>query len=222
MNITTKTNQHNFLPTILRIVLVLAAIQMFRAVVYRVLMFAGMSPVDDITNAASILLTGLTVLILFKSGTAAVGLDNFPRSKVRFFYYAGYTLLFVLAGINLYLNPSQIIPTLISCLIFPLFEEPLFRGWIWNRVTTSLPSRWNGPLAVLVTAALFALWHLGYWDVVALHVPAGLQLLGMIHIMLMKMMITSIIGLICGLLRWKTGNIYASILFHAFWNLFGR
>jgi membrane protease YdiL (CAAX protease family) len=36
------------------------------------------------------------------------------------------------------------------------------------------------------------------------------------------MVIASIIGLAAGLLRWKTGNIYASILFHMFWNLFGR
>jgi membrane protease YdiL (CAAX protease family) len=202
--------------------MILTAIQMFRAVVYHVLILAGMSPVDDITNAASMLLTGLTVLILFKPGMAAVGLDNFPRSKVRFVYYAGFALLFVLAGVNLYLDPAQLVPTLISCLIFPLFEEPLFRSWIWDRASTSLPTRWNGPLAVVVTAVLFALWHLGYWDVVALHVPAGLPLSGMMHVMLMKMMITSIIGLVCGLLRWKTGNIYTSILFHAFWNLFGR
>lgn len=222
MNITTDNNQRNFLPTILRIILILAVIQLFRAIIFRTLMFAGMSPVEDITNAASILLTGLTVFIVFKPDAAAVGLNNFPRSKIRLVYFAGFALLLVLAGINLYLDPTQIIPTLLSCLIFPSFEEPLFRGWIWNRVTNSLHSRWRGPLGVLVTTILFTMWHLGYWDVIALHVPAGLSYTGMAHVMLMKMVITTIIGLVCGLLRWKTGNIYASILFHAFWNLFGR
>jgi membrane protease YdiL (CAAX protease family) len=74
----------------------------------------------------------------------------------------------------------------------------------------------------MVTTLLFVIWHLGYWDVVAQHMPAGASLSTLVHVMLMKMLIASIIGLAAGVLRWKTGNIYASLLIHAFWNLFGR
>jgi membrane protease YdiL (CAAX protease family) len=168
------------------------------------------------------LITGIIFWILVRPQSETLGFTYFPQSKSKYIYLAVFLLLVMMAGYNLFLDPSQVMPTILSCLVFPLFEEPLFRGWIWNWINPTLPSRGNGWLSVLITTVLFAIWHLGYWDVVALHVRAGTTLSAMMHIMLMKMVIASIIGLAAGLLRWKTGNSYASILFHMFWNLLGR
>jgi uncharacterized protein len=222
MDTTWKTPKESFTQSIIRIIITLAGIQLIRAILYRIIGSIGVSPAGDITNAASVIITCVILWIVSEPDAASFGLTGFPQSRSKYGYFGFGTLLLILVGVNVMLDPSQLLPNFISCLIFPLFEEPIFRGWIWNRISITLPARGNGLIATLVTTFLFALWHLGYWDVVALHLPAGTTLPVMGHVMLMKMVIASIIGLAAGLLRWKTGNIYASILFHAFWNLFGR
>ena len=222
MTTSLKSPKASFFPVITRIIITLAGFQLIRALLYWLTGLVGLSAASDITNAASVVLTGLIIWIIFKPDMTMVGLDGFPVSRVKYVYLGFGLLLIILAGVNLMLDPSQLLPTIISCVVFPLFEEPIFRGWIWNRVSTSLPGRFNGVLALLISTILFAIWHLGYWDVVALHVRPGTTFAGLTYIMLMKMMVASIIGLLAGMLRWKTGNIYASILVHAFWNLFGR
>lgn len=221
---TTSSNSPkvSFFPVITRIIITLAGFQLIRALLYWLIGLTGLSTASDITNAGSVVLTGLIIWIIFNPDSTLIGLDGFPKTKVKFVYYGFGLLLILLAGVNVIRDLSQLLPTIISCVVFPLFEEPIFRGWIWNRVTTSLPGRFNGILTLLISTLLFSVWHLGYWDVVALHVRSGTTFAVMAHIMLMKMMDASIIGLLAGLLRWKTSNIYASILIHAFWNLFGR
>ena len=222
MTTTSNSPKVSFFPAITRIIIMLAGFQLIRALLYGLIGITGLPAVGDITNAASVVLPGIIIWIIFKPDMTMVGLDGFPVSRVKYVCFGFGLVLFILAGVNLMLEPSQLLPTIISCVVFPLFEEPIFRGWIWNRVSTSLPGRFNGVLTLLISTILFALWHLGYWDVVALHVRPGTTFAGLTYIMLMKMMVASIIGLLAGMLRWKTGNIYASILIHAFWNLFGR
>lgn len=222
MKTTSNSPKESFIPAITRIIITLAGFQLIRALLYWTIGLTGLPAGGDITNVVSIGLTGLIIWFIFKPDLSVIGLDGFPKSRIKFVYYGFGLLLIILAGMNLFRDPSQLMPTIVSCVVFPLFEEPIFRGWIWKRVSAVLPARANGVLTLLVSTLLFAVWHLGYWDVVALHVRPGTTFAGLTHIMLMKMMIASIIGLLAGSLRWKTGNIYASILIHAFWNLFGR
>ncbi len=213
---------------ILKVVLLLSGIQVIRMFLYRLAALAGSAsglyqPNGDITNGLSILWTAVILWALFRPSLPMVGLTGFSgSSKTKVIEIICTIILLVLAGINLVLNPDQIIPTIISCLVFPLFEEPLFRGWIWNQVSPAMPAKRNGIFTTVLVSALFAAWHLGYWDVVSLHMKAGTTTAAIIHIMLMKMVIAAIIGIFTGIFRWKTGNISASILFHSAWNLFGR
>jgi uncharacterized protein len=219
---TSKTPNESFIQSFTRIIITLAVIQLTRATAYRIIGLAGIPAASDITDAASIILTGMIVWKVTKPQANTLGQIEFPAAKTRFLYAGIGAVLLLLAGVNIVLDPSQLMPTFISCIVFPLFEEPLFRGWVWNRINPTLPPRGNGLTTILITSLLFAIWHLGYWDVVALHIPAGTTLPVMAHIMLMKMVIAVVIGLATGFLRWKTGSTYSSILFHAFWNLFGR
>lgn len=169
------------------------------------------------------LLTALVLLILFQPSIRSLGLTRWNGTKrAKWITISGVIILILLAGINILMDQSQLVPTLVSCLVFPLLEEMLFRGWIWNHISRALPDERGGLSAVLITAGLFAVWHLGYWDVISTHIAMNVPAESILHIMGMKMIIAAIIGLFTGVLRWKTGNIYASMLFHAAWNLFGR
>jgi uncharacterized protein len=218
----------SLIKAILNILAILCTIQVIRLVLYRITALAGSTsgwyqPYGEITNGMSMLFTAFSVWMIYRPPFKISGFTGFDdHSRIKTVEIAGGIALLALAAINLVINPDQIISTLVSCLVFPLFEEPLFRGWIWNKLSPALPFKGNGILTIFLVSVLFAICHLGYWDVVSLHLKAGTTMEVKLHIMQMKMMVASIIGIITGILRWKTGNIYASVLFHAAWNLFGR
>jgi uncharacterized protein len=218
----------SLLRAIIKITILLSGIQVIRLIFYHITALAGSAsglypPYGDITNGGSILFTGLILCVLFRPSRSMIGLTGFSGSLgTRVMEIIGTSFFLILAGINLILHPDQIVPTIVSCLIFPLFEEALFCGWIWNKIKPCLPKKQNGIFTAILVGVLFAIWHLGYWDVVALHMKAETTMTTMLHVMLMKIVIAGIIGIFAGMLRWKTGNIIASILFHAAWNLFGR
>lgn len=152
---------------LVRILMYLAGIQLVRAALYWIIGKFGQitgifEPTGDITNGLSMLFTGLIIWSLVRPQTETLGLTHISQLKSKYIYLAVLLLLVMLAGYNLVLDPSQIMPTILSCLVFPLFEEPIFRGWIWNRINPALPARGNGWLSVLITTVLFAIWHLGY------------------------------------------------------------
>ncbi|MEB3201103.1 MAG: CPBP family intramembrane glutamic endopeptidase [Synechococcaceae cyanobacterium] len=74
----------------------------------------------------------------------------------------------------------------------PLFEEMLFRGVLLPVVAT----RAGGPVAVVISAAVFALAHLSLSELTPLFV----------------------LGLGLGWLRWRSGRLAATVLMHALWN----
>jgi len=79
-----------------------------------------------------------------------------------------------------------------ATLLAPLFEETLFRGVLLPVVGAQL----GGAMAVLVSAAVFAMAHLSLNELTPLFV----------------------LGLGLGWLRWRTGRLACSVLMHALWN----
>lgn len=214
--------------TIGQILLILIGIQSLRIILFLILAWIGSktglySPLGKFIDILTFGLLGMALCLFFRPKKEALGFDlSTLGKKTRLAEVAGAIILIILAAINISQDMNQLVPTLVSCLVFPFFEEPLFRGWIWNKLSSNLPQRWAGPVCTFLVTILFAVWHLGYVDEVALHMGNNMLSPAILHVMLMKMVIASIIGFAAGLLRWRTGNIYGSILMHAFWNLFGR
>lgn len=214
-----------------RFVLLLIAVQMLRAVIYqslyRGLTLAGMEH-DDIfwivISVAAFILVGVLLLAVFRPGAVQLGLVWQGASRREWMSTAaGGSLLVVLAGVNIVMNPSQLPATLDGCVAVPLFEELLFRGWGWKQIETTLPARWRGWGALLIVTVLFALWHLGYADVIAMHMAAYPRLAAPLGwVMAMKVVIGAAVGFLAGLARWRSGRVYGSFIIHALWNLFGK
>lgn len=103
---------------------------------------------------------------------------------------------------------------LYGAVIVPVFEELLFRGYVWNRLDAVFGK--TGVTYVL-SAALFAVWHFGYADSLAMRVQSGLA-----HALFWKAVTGLCFGLVLGLLRIKCKNSYATMLLHGILNIFGR
>lgn len=101
-----------------------------------------------------------------------------------------------------------------SSLVTPIFEELLFRGYVWNRLTVIFKSESS---VYLWSSFLFGVWHLGYFDSLAFRVETDL-----VQALFWKVITGLFYGLVLGLLRWKTKNCYSTMLLHGAMNIFGR
>lgn len=100
-------------------------------------------------------------------------------------------------------------------MITPIFEELIFRGYVWNKLEEKLSKRFA---VYVITTLLFAAWHIGYIDTIAFRVASDRVL----FIMLMKVVTGLCFGIVLGAVRYKTKNCYSSILLHSVMNIFGR
>lgn len=98
-------------------------------------------------------------------------------------------------------------------IVTPAFEEPLFRGCFWNRLSSHMGKEW---VAFLLVTVLFGLWHIGY--AVGIYLWQGGSLLRCI---VMKVLWGTLYGLLLGGIRLRTGNCYLGILAHGVLNVFG-
>ena len=94
-------------------------------------------------------------------------------------------------------------------IITPVYEELLFRGYLWSRFNTVLSRELY---TYLWSIALFTLWHCGYmtrqiisgdWNAVLWKLAAGVGY-----------------GAVLGLVRLKTKNCYSTVLVHGVLNIF--
>ena len=162
---------------------------------------------------AMLLLTGVLLGVLKKT---KIKLSVFPAS-----FTVPYIGVTILLAVLLIANPSNnlneigsVLMLIYACLVTPVFEELLFRGYIWNKLSMMFGSKWK---TYLLTTILFGLWHLAYMDSIAFRVEDGL-----LTVMVWKVMTGLCFGIILGAVRMKTQNCYAAILLHGAMNLFGR
>ena len=217
-------DRNDFLKLVLKIVVALALIQLFRAAIFGSLWWV-VNPGDNITlfqmiNGLDYLVVGIVLLLYFRPSLKDIGLNQDDMIlRTRIFY--GLALLVLITLIIIPYTFGWELQILVMGLMFglitPLFEELLFRGYIWGKISQS-PGMVHSPTLTLGTVTLlFMVWHLGYLDVLILHPLASTNIP---WIMVSKMGIGLVLGLIVGYLRLKTGKTYASILFHGLWNVF--
>ena len=142
----------------------------------------------------------------------------FPKERIGIYAAAGVLAVSLMVSGPLLMGASDWTlwqDMLYGSVVTPIFEELIFRGYLWE----SLKKRFDNEFHVyLITTVLFALWHFGYVDSIAARI--GLDGLG--YVMLMKASVGLVYGVIVGFVRYKTKNAYASILLHGVMNVFGR
>jgi len=169
---------------------------------------------DNITSMVGmIILSGLFIVFAKKQKGA---LSVFPCVFSK--YYIIGTCIAVVLLVTTPSNYSggiQAITLLVyGSVITPVFEELIFRGYIWNKLNTLFAKEWS---TYIITAVLFGVWHLGYFDSIAFRVETGFG-----TIMLWKVVTGLVYGAVLGALRLKTKNCYSTILLHGVMNIFGR
>lgn len=163
--------------------------------------------------AAMIILIGI---ILILSQKLKLNLSIFPTKFTTLYIFAS-----VIGAVLLVTTPSNftggIKPILLlvyGSIVTPVFEEIIFRGYVWNKLNEIFSKEWK---TYVVSTILFALWHLGYISSIAFRVQEGL-----LNAMIWKVITGLCFGIILGSVRLKTKNCYSTMLLHGVMNIFGR
>ena len=158
----------------------------------------------------------LSVVFVLFTKKQKVSLSVFPEHFNKF-YIAGTCLAVVLlvATPSNYSDEFQAIILLIyGSIVTPIFEELIFRGYVWNKLNAVFEKE---RLTYIISTVLFAFWHLGYIDSLAFRTETGLA-----YVMLWKAITGLCYGIVLGIVRLKTKNSYSTILLHGVMNIFGR
>ena len=209
-----------------RICAVLVIIQTIRILVSQRLLSLFEKTSLNIDAVSMVTMIILTILMLIIANKLDISFSFPPKAKTRTarILYVAATLLFLFLAISgpLFTQDTSvgvILPLLYSVVVTPIFEELIFRGYVWNSLKETGKSEF---LTYLISTGLFALWHLGYIDVIwlkmSLHEDGG----DLLNIMIMKTAVGLFFGIVIGFVRYKTKNTYAAMLMHGVMNVFGR
>ena len=158
----------------------------------------------------------LTSIILRLSRKAEINLSIFPdKFTVSYISVSIISVVLFIASPSNYKGGIEPILLLVySSIVTPIFEELIFRGYIWNELNQIFTSEWK---TYIITTILFALWHLGYISSIAFRVEYDL-----LNVMIWKVITGLCFGIVLGAVRLKTRNCYSTMILHGVMNLFGR
>ena len=158
----------------------------------------------------------LTSIILRLSRKAEINLSIFPDKFTVSYISVSIisVVLFIASPLNYKGGIEPILLLVYSSIVTPIFEELIFRGYIWNELNQIFTSEWK---TYSITTILFALWHLGYISSIAFRVEDDL-----LNVMIWKVITGLCFGIVLGAVRLKTRNCYSTMILHGVMNLFGR
>ena len=196
------------------LVLLLLSLSLF--VIKRIIFFfvARTDFSDYMASMVSMII--LTSIILRLSRKAEINLSIFPdKFTVSYISVSIISVVLFIASSSNYKGGIEPILLLVySSIVTPIFEELIFRGYIWNELNQIFTSEWK---TYIITTILFALWHLGYISSIAFRVENNL-----LNVMIWKVITGLCFGIVLGAVRLKTRNCYSTMLLHGVMNIFGR
>jgi len=154
----------------------------------------------------------LTIILICYAKIRKQTLSLFPENFSKRYIIATCVAaaLFIIAPSNYIQGFTSVMMAVYSSIVTPVYEELLFRGYIWNRFSKVMTSKrhifvWN--------VALFTVWHFLY---IMPNIISGNW-----HVLqLLKLAAGIGYGTVLGLIRLKTNNCWATILAHGIMNLF--
>ncbi|MDV3425976.1 MAG: CPBP family intramembrane metalloprotease [Bacillota bacterium] len=211
---------------LLKIISILSGIQAIRIIMKEIFFqFIRRSALNnDLITIFQMILFTVIIFVICKKRN--ISLSIFPdiqskSNKIGYFIITVIVLFFIISTpvFNAGLSYEVIIPIILSTIATPIFEELIFRGYVWNEFKHYHTNEFT---VYIITTLLFAIWHLGYADSIWLKMTLMGYTTGFLFAMFMKVITGLCFGIIIGLVRYKLKNCYATMLLHSFMNIFGR
>lgn len=180
----------------------------------------------NITNIISIMFVGISMCIILRgnelfnpAGQRLIKLNNRYDNKNKRLILGGITLIGICVSPYIkggYLYSNLILLTL-SLIVQPIFEEVIFRDYIWNYIGSF---ERDEKKVLVIVSLLSALFKIGYWDIISQNLSVVSSSFFTIDIIISKVFFGLIIAFILGILKIKYKDTYLCILAHSLINVF--
>ena len=213
---------------ILDCIILLVIVQIIRVIIKYIFLSQFNFTLENINiiNIISIMIVGISTSFILR------GSDLFnpagQRLKKLNNRYNNRNIRLILGGISLvgicvapYFSGGYLFTNLIvlflALIIQPIFEEVIFREYIWNYIG-SFEKDENKVL--IIVSILSALFKLGYWDIVSQNLSVVGSSFFTIDIIIERVFVGLIVSLILGLVKIKYKDTYLCIFVHSLINIF--
>ena len=213
---------------ILDCIILLVIVQIIRVIIKYIFLSQFNFTLENINiiNIISIMIVGISTSFILR------GSDLFnpagQRLKKLNNRYNNRNIRLILGGISLvgicvapYFSGGYLFTNLIvlflALIIQPIFEEVIFREYIWNYIG-SFEKDENKVL--IIVSILSALFKLGYWDIVSQNLSVVGSSFFTIDIIMPKVFLGLIIAFILGIIKIKYKDTYLCIFAHSVINIF--
>jgi len=181
-------------------------------------------PKFRLISSVSQIIVFILFIVSLKPSTEELGvLWTDIRKPIKIAYVAGGSTVVLLVVSSYFImteNKAFALATNIHFgLTTPIFEEVIFRGYCWDKLRKNNFSNLN---TLVLTSVIFGMYHLGYYYQIEYATRFHPDAPSMALIMLTKVLFGTILGLIMGLIRWKSKKVFGPITLHAVLNIMGR
>lgn len=203
------------LKNIFKIILIIVSLQIIRIAVRRVLLlFIPITELSlNILNMVIFIIYTYLLVKYCKKNKIDLRVFKVNNKNAYLLLISIFIILFI---INLLLNKfsmNNMFKILYGTITLPIFEELLFRGYIWSRLLKMFK---NEMYVYIITTLLFSIYSVFYID------SAILLKVFSFGLIIFKLVIGLLFGLITGFVRYKTKNTFSSMIVSSIMNMVSK
>ena len=202
--------------------LILIVLQIARIIIKNVLLSVlSFTAINlNIANIISIMIVGISVFMFLRgsslfnpAGNRLTEMANkYDNKKIRI-------ILFIITLISLILTVVfkteyifyELIVMCLATIVVPLYEELLFRKYLWNYVNSFVENQKTTWVVITIISVLFIL---GYWDIISQNLQVISSDKFAIDVVTSKMGLGILIAAATGFMKYKYKDIYLCIFVH--------
>lgn len=180
----------------------------------------------NIANIISFMLVGISIALFLRgsdmfnsAGQRLINLNNKYHNKNKRITLGVVTVLGIV--ISFYYESGYFMTALtlltLSLIIEPIFEEILFREYLWNYIGNYEK---DDKKILIIISILSALFKIGYWDIISQNLSVIGSSSYTIDIVLTKVFLGLIVSLLLGVIKIKFKDTYLCIFLHSIVNIF--
>ncbi|WP_443081656.1 CPBP family intramembrane glutamic endopeptidase [Terrisporobacter sp.] len=213
---------------ILDVIILLVITQIFRVVIKYVFLSQLNLTLENINiaNIISIMLVGISLSMFLRgsdlfnpAGQRLIKLNNRYTNKNIRIILGIVTLISLILNICLdggFIKSNLIIMTLFM-IAQPIFEEVIFREYLWNYIGCFLKDE-KRILAII--SILSAIFQIGYWDIVSQNISVVGSSFYTVDVVLSRVLFNFILAFILGIVKIKYKDTHLCIFVHSLANIF--
>ena len=215
---------------ILDIIILLVIIQIARVIIKYIFLSQLNFTLENvnIANIISIMLVGISLSLILRgndlfnpAGQRLIKLNNRYNNKNIRIVLGSIALVSIC--LKTYLEGGLLISNLIMVTLFlivqPVFEELIFREYMWNYIGSFQKDEKK---VLIIISVLSALFKFGYWDIISQNLSVINSSFYTIDVIFSSTFFNLILAFILGWIKIKYQDTYLCVFVHSLLNFFGR